>query len=805
MYFTQEDYIKIHNWLKANSVRDTQFFPVTELTGQETVAIVQNNINKQLRISQLMKSFELCTLDEFEELTRNGKIRKDMIYGVLRDDGAVVETIYFGDIPFNIQGAQRTPYHFDDWIVKQTLLDLPENISYLGDNADIIFTATRQVTYRWSDGRPDTISIEQGVISFKVSNSQQDTSQYVTLAESPSSLGHFTMNVQSNVGGTDKRIFTVEPEVYSSINKQTQSLNDYNVTFIQGMSFIQVNSQYNVSNQAQDYTIQIQATGYPSDNIPVLNKRNITVVQEQNSKVIDVENISLIATTTPNVYSLSLPILANNTLNDRQATIKISSNMQGVEAETKILQTKRSLIIIGGFQFSHIRAYADEAHTIPITGDIQVPYGENQSIYLEADEGYLLPKDSSYITVPDGVSYRYNSESGQITFNSLTSDLTGVAINALVLSHITYGTPQITLDYPEEGYASGPNTTSPEFSYSIPQYKHYTDANNMKYTANSTITTGATVRFSFKAYDMSGNSINESLSPTAEINETTGEISWKTNASGQRKQVRVTVQVSIKDTDENQQEHSNSVYDTIVQPYATRTVTLKTTQSTGVNIQFSEGYLSPVSYGGNIKITITPKSGYDIPAANNNLIQVLPADGFGEVSYSKAGNTGTLNITNITSNITVEVDGTPQQVISLPVYVGKLTPVESGFTSKASAIISNISSTMIQDAIRNGNIVEVQNLPVTSDSPYTVEISTQRSYLIGLVPLNGENSGYIIKQYNGVNGYDPFEYGDNTNYFSNGGDININNENYKLFAVYSNPNVNVNEVISYRITIEKQV
>ena len=304
---------------------------------------------------------------------------------------------------------------------------------------------------------------------------------------------------------------------------------------------------------------------------------------------------------------------------------------------------------------------------------------------------------------------------------------------------------------------------------------------------------------------MSGNSINESLSPTAEINESTGEISWKVNATGQKKQVRVTVQVSIKDTDVNQQEHSNSVYDTIVQPYATRTITLKAQQSTGVNLNFSTGYQSLVAYGGNIKITITPKSGYDIPASLNNQFNILPADGYGETSYIKSGNTGTLTITNITSNITVEVDGTAQQVVSLPVYIGKLTPTESGFASKTQAIVSNITSAMIETAINNGNIVQVDNLPRTSQNPYIVDISTQRTYFIGLVPLDGANSGYIMKQYNGVTDYDPFDYGGNSNYFSNGGDIKIGNDNYKLFAVYSNPNVNNNEVIPYRITIEKQV
>lgn len=811
MYFTQEDYIKIHNWLKANSVRDTQFVPVRlPLIGNETVAIVQNNINKQLPIKELKKSFELYTLEEFEQLSQSGKLDKNMIYGVLRDDEAVVETIYFGNIPFNIQGAQRTPkqtspWHIDedmhgytDWTVDSDIASYTgKTISYLGDNIDIHFAVTREVTYQWSDGRPDTVDTEHGVVSFKTD------SKDITLTRLYEEEDSFLMEVQPNMGAYPvyARTLKVTPVVYSKITKQSEELEPY--TFVQGISFIHVNDSYETDSTAKTYEMNIYVAGYPASTcIPRLMGNNITITEGADA----VTNTTLVATADPLTYKLMMDLTENATLEDRNIKIKITSNMEQVETETILTQKKRGTVKIKGLQLSNITAFFDGEHTLPVEGDMTVPYGqESFSIYLEPNEGYMLPTDSSYIIVePEGISFSYSQRGAKITFNSLKQDVTKVAISAFTLGYITYDEPQVELDYPDTGNSGEGTTTSYNtFTYSVNQVKHFTDVNGREFTTSSRITTGAQVEFTFKAYDMSNNAINEVISPTATINPTSGLITWKTNGTGQNKRVTVTVKVTFEDTDSDRQKHSTTKQDDIIQPYATRTVTLNTAQSTGVNMSIMNGYNSSVSYGGNIKITITPKAGYDIPDSLNNKFNILPVNGYGDASYVKSGNTGTLTIANITSNITVEVDGIAQEVVTLPVYIGKLTPVESGFTSKAQAIVPNITYSMIDTAIRNGNINAVENLPRTASNPCTIDISTQRSYLIGLVPLNGDNSGYIMKQYNGVTGYDPFDYGGNSNYFSNGSDIKIGNENYKLFAVYSNPNVNNNEVISYRVTIEK--
>ena len=54
MYFTQEDYNKIREWLLRNSVKDTEFPTTSSVTDNDTISIVQNGENKKLAISRLI-------------------------------------------------------------------------------------------------------------------------------------------------------------------------------------------------------------------------------------------------------------------------------------------------------------------------------------------------------------------------------------------------------------------------------------------------------------------------------------------------------------------------------------------------------------------------------------------------------------------------------------------------------------------------------------------------------------------------------------------------------------------------------
>ena len=54
MFFTQEDYRKIEQWLNRNAVKDTDFIESLPLEGRETIAIVQNNRNRKVYIKDFV-------------------------------------------------------------------------------------------------------------------------------------------------------------------------------------------------------------------------------------------------------------------------------------------------------------------------------------------------------------------------------------------------------------------------------------------------------------------------------------------------------------------------------------------------------------------------------------------------------------------------------------------------------------------------------------------------------------------------------------------------------------------------------
>ncbi len=70
MYFTQDDYRKIEQWLSKNSVKDTEFNEaITPFNGNETVAIVQNGHNAKASISDIVKQMFLLGVSDFLNVT----------------------------------------------------------------------------------------------------------------------------------------------------------------------------------------------------------------------------------------------------------------------------------------------------------------------------------------------------------------------------------------------------------------------------------------------------------------------------------------------------------------------------------------------------------------------------------------------------------------------------------------------------------------------------------------------------------------------------------------------------------------
>lgn len=68
--FTNDDYRKINEWLKANSVKDSDLPLTTELVGEETITILSKGENKRFPLKQLEKlaknAYELAVEQGFE-------------------------------------------------------------------------------------------------------------------------------------------------------------------------------------------------------------------------------------------------------------------------------------------------------------------------------------------------------------------------------------------------------------------------------------------------------------------------------------------------------------------------------------------------------------------------------------------------------------------------------------------------------------------------------------------------------------------------------------------------------------------
>lgn len=69
MYFTQEDYRKIEEWLRARTVRDTQFPDADNLTGVEKIPLIQDGKNKTVSLNSFLRQISLMELPDFLNVT----------------------------------------------------------------------------------------------------------------------------------------------------------------------------------------------------------------------------------------------------------------------------------------------------------------------------------------------------------------------------------------------------------------------------------------------------------------------------------------------------------------------------------------------------------------------------------------------------------------------------------------------------------------------------------------------------------------------------------------------------------------
>lgn len=103
MYFTEQDFKKIQNWLKLHSIKDTEF-PKANLpiSGYEKLAIVQDGENRLLSLYNVISAtgeglqYEVLSLVEYENLETKSP---DTIYFCVEEDatqGEVVSKMFLG-------------------------------------------------------------------------------------------------------------------------------------------------------------------------------------------------------------------------------------------------------------------------------------------------------------------------------------------------------------------------------------------------------------------------------------------------------------------------------------------------------------------------------------------------------------------------------------------------------------------------------------------------------------------------------------------------------------------------------------
>lgn len=66
MFFTQEDYLKIQQWLQRNSVKDTEFQEADmPFAGNEIITIIQNGHNKKLYLKDFVDQIFSLGITDF--------------------------------------------------------------------------------------------------------------------------------------------------------------------------------------------------------------------------------------------------------------------------------------------------------------------------------------------------------------------------------------------------------------------------------------------------------------------------------------------------------------------------------------------------------------------------------------------------------------------------------------------------------------------------------------------------------------------------------------------------------------------
>lgn len=75
MFFTQEDYKKIEQWLLRNSIKDTEFQESLPVKGNEWITIIQDGYNRKVRLVDFVKAIHELGVQDFLNVTDNYHVR----------------------------------------------------------------------------------------------------------------------------------------------------------------------------------------------------------------------------------------------------------------------------------------------------------------------------------------------------------------------------------------------------------------------------------------------------------------------------------------------------------------------------------------------------------------------------------------------------------------------------------------------------------------------------------------------------------------------------------------------------------
>ena len=69
MFFTQEDYRKIYDWIKVHSIKDSEFSDSKPLDGRETITVVQQGYNVKFILQDFLEQLALLNIPDFVNVT----------------------------------------------------------------------------------------------------------------------------------------------------------------------------------------------------------------------------------------------------------------------------------------------------------------------------------------------------------------------------------------------------------------------------------------------------------------------------------------------------------------------------------------------------------------------------------------------------------------------------------------------------------------------------------------------------------------------------------------------------------------